>query len=480
MANVVEAWELGIAEAALMIRGGELSSVELVDSVVARVAETEDFARAWAHVDVAGARIAARKADLELKCGSRLSLLGIPLGVKDVIDVSGMPAEGGSAALRGRIATKDAGAVRRLRQNGAIILGKLETHEFAFGQGTPPTRNPWDPRRYAGGSSVGSGVAVAVGSVPGALGTDTGGSVRNPACVNGLVGLKPTLSLVSGSGVLNVSHTLDHIGPLARNVEDCAALLGGMAEESALPRLRGPAALGGSSGGPPVRLGVDRAMWKTWGVTQGVIDVVERALDRLAALGFHIVELSLPELEMALPASLAISLSESAHHHRRMLRENPSRYLSGTRVMIETGALITTADVDLAHAVRDYLRSSLERSFQRAGIEALLSPTLPAIAPMAAAMSHELTADTGENSLSAALRMLSTANLTGMPALSVPCGLSAGQPVGLHLMGLAFSDATILHIARSYEEASPWRDMVPLHQLPSRDQQVSRAAEPGS
>jgi aspartyl-tRNA(Asn)/glutamyl-tRNA(Gln) amidotransferase subunit A len=462
---VTEAWELGIAEAAAMIRGGELSSVELLESVIGRVAETEEYARAWAHVDAAGARAAARKADRAAKYGSRQPLLGIPLGIKDVIDVGGMPAEGGSAALRGRIATRDAGAVRRLRLNGAVILGKLQTHEFAFGQGTPPTRNPWDPERYAGGSSVGSGVAVAVGSIAGALGTDTGGSVRNPACVNGLVGLKPTLSLVSGAGVLNVSHTLDHIGPIARSVEDCQALLGGMAEEAAMARLR-PVATDGRDGGSAVRLGVDRAMWKSWGVTPGVLDVVERALGTLAGLGFQIVELELPELDMVLPASLAISLSEAAHHHRTMLRENAARYLSGTRVMIETGALITTADVDLAHAVRGYLRASLERSFERAGIEALLSPTLPAIAPHAASMPHELTADAGEGSLAAALRMLSAANLTGMPAVSVPCGLSAGQPVGLHLLGRAFSDAGLLDIARAYEGASPWRSMVPLHPLP--------------
>ena len=467
---MTQPWELGITQAAEMIRAGELSAVELVDSVLERVVETEGFARAWAHVDADGARAAAQTADRAVRRGAAGKLLGVPIGVKDVIDVRGLPAEGGSAALHGRIAGRDAGAVRRLRENGAIILGKLQTHEFAFGQGTPPTRNPWDPERYAGGSSVGSGVAVAVGSAPGALGTDTGGSVRNPAAVNGLVGLKPTSGLVSGSGVLNVSHTLDHVGPIARSAADCAALFDAMVEPAAARRWGGGPSAGLEAtgrGAAPGRLAVDRALWAEWGVAPAVARLVEEALGVLSGLGFEIVEVSLPELDVALPASLAISLSEAAHHHRERLRRDAAHYVPATRVMIETGALVTAEDIALAHAVRAQLRTTLADALARARVAALVSPTLPAIAPRAALMSHELTGETGGDSLSSALRMLSPANLTGLPGVSVPCGLAEGQPVGLHLMGPAFSDGALLGIAGAYEEASPWRAMVPLRDLPA-------------
>ncbi|MDQ4503532.1 amidase [Sinomonas sp. ASV322] len=452
---MTEPWEWGVAESARRIRGGELSAVELLDSVLERIVATEGFARAWAHVDADGARAAARTADRIARRGGGGPLTGVPVGVKDVIDVRGLPAEGGSAALRGRIAARDAGAVRRLRESGAVILGKLQTHEFAFGQGTPPTRNPWDPGRYAGGSSVGSGVAVAVGSVPAALGTDTGGSVRNPASVNGLVGLKPTAGLVPGSGVLTVSHTLDHIGPIARSAEDCALVLEGMSTRGRELTFRG------------ARLAVDRGLWTAWGVAAGVRDVVERAIADLARLGFEIVDVSLPELDLALPASLAISLSEAAHHHRERLGRAADRYLPETRTMIETGALVTAADLRISHAVRAHLREALAQFFERAGVDALLSPTLPATAPRLADMAHELTGDADGESLSSALRMLSAANLTGMPAVSVPCGLAGGLPVGLHLLGPALSDYALLGIAHVYEQASPWRAMVPVRDLPS-------------
>lgn len=466
---MTEPWELGIAEAAGRIRRRELSAVELLDSVLDRLNNTEDYAHAWAFVDEQGARAAAGLADGQTARGQFGGPLhGIPLGVKDVIDVRRMPTEGGSESLRGNIAKDDAGVVRRLRDTGAVILGKLQTHEFAFGQGTPPSRNPWDPQRYAGGSSVGSGVAVAVGSIPGALGTDTGGSVRNPASVNGLVGLKPSAGVVSSTGVLHVSHTMDHVGPIARSVEDCAALLDGMVEPQALARLGGPVTARIRDVAASTRLGVDRRMWSEWGVAPEVMAVVEKALSVLADLGMEIVELRLPELDLALHASVAISLSEAAHHHRERLKRGAAGYLPGTRVMIETGALATEDDVRLAWQVRTYLRTFMPEAMARAGVAGLVSPTLPAIAPLASAMSSELTGSTGQNSLAAALRMLSAANLTGMPGVSVPCGFVNGQPVGLHIMGPEHSDATVLAIAHAYERATEWWTRVPVRVLPTQ------------
>ncbi|WP_185261710.1 amidase [Pseudarthrobacter sp. NBSH8] len=465
---MTEPWELGITEAAGRIRRRELSAVELLDSVLDRLQDTEGYAHAWAFVDERGARAAAGLADGQAAKGQFGGALhGIPLGVKDVIDVRRMPTEGGSDSLRGNIAKDDAGVVRQLRASGAVILGKLQTHEFAFGQGTPPSRNPWDPERYAGGSSVGSGVAVAVGSIPGALGTDTGGSVRNPASVNGLVGLKPSTGVVSSTGVLHVSHTMDHVGPIARSVEDCAALFDGMVEPQALARLGGPVSARIRDVAASTRLGVDRRMWSEWGVAPDVMAVVENALSVLADLGMEIVELRLPELDLALHASVAISLSEAARHHRERLKRSAEGYLPGTRVMIETGALVSRDEVRLAWQVRTHLRAYIPDAMARAGVAGLVSPTLPAIAPLASSMSSELTASVGENSLAAALRMLSAANLTGMPGVSVPCGFASGQPIGMHLMGLEHSDATVLAIADAYEQAAPWRTCVPVRVLPA-------------
>lgn len=461
---MTEAWELGIAEASVLLRHRELSAAELVESVIGRLEATEDSVHAWAYVDEQGARRGALAADNSARRGEFLGPLhGIPLGVKDVIDVQGMPAEGGSLALKGRVASDDAGVVRHLRRNGGVILGKTVTHEFAFGQGTPPSKNPWGAERYAGGSSVGSGVAVAVGSASGTLGTDTGGSVRNPASVNGLVGLKATAGLIDGSGVLNVSHTLDHIGPITRSVADCAAMLQGMVgpstpgpqEKTVLPEAM-PAL---------TRVAVDRGAWAEWGVTRDVAAVLERAVLALEELGVEIIELSLPELKMALPASLAISLSESVEHHRGLLGRSADRYLQGTRVMIETGALVPVKDVQLAREVRAYLRASLRTAMENAGIQALVSPTLPSIAPIEADMSHSLTGSTGEGSLSSALMMLSPANLTGLPGLSIPCGFAAGQPVGMHFLGREFAESDLLGIAHVYEKNTPWHAKVPVRDI---------------
>lgn len=456
-----ELWSLGIAQVSALLRDGDVCATEVAESVLERIAASEPFARAWAYVDDVGVRKAAAAADKSAQTGEVLGMLhGIPIGVKDVIDVRGMPTGAGSAAEPDRIPSEDAGAVSCLRRNGAIILGKTETHEFAFGQGTPPTQNPRDPLRYAGGSSVGSGVAVAVGSAFGALGTDTGGSVRNPAAINGLVGIKPTAGLIDGSGVLNVSESLDQIGPIARTVEDCALLLEGMMRAEMTARYR--AAMEAAQGAPDVRLAVDREAWGAWGVTPEVRSVVNVALRQLEMAGVELVEVAMPELNLALPASLALALSESVRHHRDRLRRAGDRYLAETRVMIEVGALVTDADVALARQVRDYLRNLIRESFRRLNVVALVSPTLPSIAPLAVTMSHELTGDTGNGSLSSALQMLTTANLTGMPALSVACGVVDESPVGLHLMGTEFSDGRLLEIAQAYESVTPWKSSVPV------------------
>ncbi|MGN7977165.1 amidase [Microbacterium sp. 22195] len=467
-----ELWRLGVEEASRALADGTLSSVELVRSSVERIAATDPHVHAWAIVDADAALAQARQSDARRRAGiARGPMDGIPVGVKDVIDVAGMPTRGGSESLADAgPAERDAVSVARLRDAGGVLLGKAHTYEFAFGQGQPPTLNPRDPARYAGGSSIGSGVAVAVGDAPAMLGTDTGGSIRNPASVNGIVGLKPSAGLVSTQGAITISRTMDAIGPLTASALGCALVLDAIADPAARDR-----AFGGSVAdsvlrppGGPLRIGVDRHLWSRWGVGEPVRTAIDESLARLADTGAEIVELDLSFLDAALTAGLLVSLSESVSEHRSRLRATAAEYLPGTRVMIATGALIDQADVELALRMRHALRRRIERALSDAGLTAIAAPTLPAGAPLLATMASELTDAGDDESLGSALRMLSAANLTGLPGLGIPSGEPDGRPVGLHLLGRLFGDAELIAVARRLESVSPWRARVPLDAVISR------------
>lgn len=449
---MTELWEKTISETRALIAAGETSVVEVTESVIARLESTEPKVHAWAHLDASGAKSSAQKIDTAIRdTGIVPALAGAMVGVKDVIDVAGMPTVAGSESRAGAgWPDRDASVVSALRGSGATILGKTETFEFAFGQGMPPTRNPRDPLRYAGGSSIGSGVAVAVGSAHATLGTDTGGSVRNPAAVNGLVGLKPTGGLLDLEGLHMLSDTLDQIGPLTRTVADCALVFSSMVGDSSgkLRPFRARSGLGG------VRIAVDRAAWPGWNVTDSVAAETEKALGVLTELGAQILDIHVPEWSLALPASLAIALTEAFAHHARALHENPDGYLAGTRVMLETGALITPAEVELAFRVRTFLTGVVEAALSEVGAVALAAPTLPTSPPTLRDMNLALTGDATGDGLASALQMLTIANLTGMPALSVPAGMSNGHPVGLHLTAQSFCEPTLFSIAAAYESAA--------------------------
>lgn len=460
---MTELWRLGVEDAAEALRTGEVTSVALVQAALDRADETEHVAHAWAYLDREPALAQARASDRRRAEGAPLSPVdGVPLGVKDVIDVAGMPTVAGSESLRlAPPAASDAASVAQYRAHGGVLLGKTHTYEFAFGQGEPPTRNPRDPLRYPGGSSIGSGVAVAVGSAPATLGTDTGGSIRNPASINGLVGLKPTTGLVSTQGTITISTTMDAIGPLTASVDGCAFILDAICEpEVRAQAFDGPITAAVERAQGARRVGVDRGIWRRWGVSEALQGSTLAGLALLDDV--EIVEIDLPSLDLALVAGLLISLSESVEQHRSRLQRAAADYLPGTRTMVATGALIDTEDIAVAHRVRAALRREIERTLQTHGLTALASPTLPAAAPLLATMAMELTDAHDEDSLGSALRMLSAANLTGLPALSVPGTEIDGLPVGLHLLGAAFADAELLALGRRAEQAMPWRSQVPL------------------
>ncbi|MDQ4214629.1 amidase [Microbacterium capsulatum] len=461
---ITETWRWGVPEAAAALADGEVTSAQLVAAALERIRATEDRVHAWAHLDAAGALAAARASDERRSAGRpRGPLDGVPIGVKDVIDVAGMPTRGGSEVFRDAMpARHDAVAVGRFRAAGGVLLGKTVTYEFAFGQGRPPTRNPRDPERYAGGSSIGSGVAVAVGSVPATLGTDTGGSVRNPASINGLVGLKPSSGLVSRTGSMTVSGTMDAIGPIAASVRGAALVLDAIAEPAALATHFGGSVVGAADRAVATRVGVDRAQWERWGVAGPVRAAVDEAIVVLERNGVEIVEVDASDLDLALTAGLLVSLSEAAELHRHRLQAAAGDYLPETRVMIASGALLRADDVELARRLRGALRRRLEELLAARGLVAIVSPTLPAGAPRLAGMAAELTSAGDAESLGSALRMLCAANLTGLPGLSVACGEVEAGPVGMHLLGRWNGDAEILALAERYEQAAPWRARVPL------------------
>jgi Asp-tRNA(Asn)/Glu-tRNA(Gln) amidotransferase A subunit family amidase len=459
-------WRLGVAELSAALAAGEITSREATQSALDRIAATEPSVHAWAFVAAEAALAEADASDARRRRGERRGPAdGIPIGVKDVIDVAGMPTRAGSASLaHAAPARKDARAVRNYRTAGGIILGKTHTYEFAFGQGHPPPRNPRDPARYAGGSSIGSGVAVAVGAAPAALGTDTGGSIRNPAAVNGLVGAKPTAGVVSLDGVLPISDTMDAVGPIAGSVSGCAIMLDAIAEPDVLAeRFKGSIAARAAEHDGRLRVGVDPAMWDNWAVCGGVRDTLLHALAELSgSADVEVVSISAPEIDHALTAGLVVSLSESVAHHRDRLAAVAADYLPGTRVMIATGALLDPSDVATARAVGRSLTARLEGRLRTAGLDAIVSPTLPAIAPLLSSMASELTAADDGDALGSALRMLSVANLTGLPGISVPCGEVSGMPVGMHLLGRRFGEPTLLALAGRQEARSAWQERVPL------------------
>lgn len=461
---MIQPWRWGVPEAADALANGTVSSEQLVVSALERIRVTEARVRAWAHVDEDAALAGARASDARRNSGHPLGLLdGVPIGVKDVIDVAGMPTRAGSAVFRDAVpARRDAVAVGRFRAAGGVLLGKTATYEFAFGQGIPPTLNPRDPERYAGGSSIGSGVAVAVGGVPAALGTDTTGSGRNPAAINGLVGLKPTAGLISRVGSIVVSGTMDAIAPIASSVRGVALVLDATAEPAALEERFGGSVVRAAERGARPRVGVDRGQWERWGVAALVRAAVEEALLVLERTGVEIIEIDASDLDAALTPALVISLAEAAALHRHRLQAAAADYLPETRAMIASGALVRADDLDLALRLRGPLRQRVKRMLDRWDLGAIVSPTLPVGAPRLASMAAALTSTGDAESLGSALRILSTASLTGLPGLSVACGEVEAGPVGMHLLGRWNGDAEILALAERYEQAAPWRARVPI------------------
>ena len=471
MTNPSALINLSISEAAATLRQGETSSLALTEASLARIQQTEATVNAYATVPAELALEAARQADAELAAGNdRGPLHGIPIGVKDICYTKGVVTEAGSKVMEGFVPDYDSTVVRKLNEAGAIMIGKTRCHEFAYGVNEPPTRSPWELNSYPGGSSTGSGVAVTVRSAYGAIGTDTGGSIRIPASFNNLVGLKPTYGRVSAYGVVPLSWTLDHVGPMTRTVLDNALMLGAIAShdvnDATSAREPVPDYIAGIQDGVDgTRIGIDREYVLYPGVVDDVRAATESVISELADMGAEIIEVSLPEFELTPETLFTIMMVEASTYHRQMLREKGDLYDPTTHATLQLGELVPgTHYVTSLRAAQRY-RSAMRDLFQREQLDALISPTMP----LPTALLSELhqprrDMDIGETPMISYIHHTFSANLGGQPAISAPCGFSsAGLPIGYQLMGRPFDEAMLFRIAWAYEQAHDWHQRQPTH-----------------
>jgi aspartyl-tRNA(Asn)/glutamyl-tRNA(Gln) amidotransferase subunit A len=465
-----------LAEAGALLQSGQVSSIELTEAVLARIEETEPAVHAYVGTMADSAMREARAADAEFAAGRIASpLQGVPVGVKDLLHTKGYPTSAGSRVLEGFVPEYDAVVVEKLRAGGAVIVGKTVTHEFAYGQDKPPTRNAWANDCYPGGSSAGSGVAVAVGSAYGAIGTDTGGSIRAPAAVNGVVGLKPTFGRVSCRGVFPMSPTLDSVGPMARTVRDVALMLGvvagpGGADASGHPDRSAIAEpVGDYTGGlregedlSGVRIGVERDYFFYPSVTDSVRAAVEKAIEVLSERGATIVDVSIDDLDLSVPAGMAVLLGDTSEWHQTYLRERGDRYVPEVRVMIELGELVLATAYVKAQRTRTVVQRSYRRAFIDNDLTALVAPTLPRTTMPVDDLNIDLTGS-GDTATAGFIHHNFLANVIGVPSLSVPAGFdAASKPIGMQLYGRPFAEADLFRIGHAYECATEWHEMHPV------------------
>jgi len=448
------------------LRTRRLSPVELTRATLSRIERLNPTLGAYYVVFDDEALAQAHTAEAEIARGGwRGPLHGVPIAFKDLYNLG--PTTAGSRLLAANIAPEDAALVRRARAAGAVILGKLATHEFGLAAATladhfPPARNPWDPQRTPGGSSTGAGAALAAGMAFGAFGTDTGGSVRLPAAYCGLVGFKPTFGLLSRSGVIPLSPSLDHAGPLARTVADAAALaeaVRGYDPADAGSSVRDAGGLSGEldAGVRELRVAVPRDLWDG-ACDPAVTERVEGALARLAELGADVVDVSLGfSLLQVMAIGYLITLTEAAAYHLPNLRAGRLEYGREFGLALRSGLLVP-ADSSV-HALNARKRIARRVAALLETHEVLAMPTVGAIADALPPGPRPLSRRITEQPVP---QYTWLANLTGGPAVSVPCGFAGpGLPVGLQLVGRGFDDATVLRAAGAYEQAAGWHDMHP-------------------
>jgi aspartyl-tRNA(Asn)/glutamyl-tRNA(Gln) amidotransferase subunit A len=451
---------INLVDAAAMLRRRTVSPVDLTQSCIRRVERLNPRLNAFITVTAETAIAEARLAEKEILAGRwRGPLHGIPIALKDLFDTAGLRTTAASAQYSERFPAEDAEVVRRLRAAGAVILGKLNMDEFAYGFTSETScyglsRNPWDAQRSPGGSSGGSAIAVATGMCFAALGSDTGGSIRLPAAFCGITGLKPTYGRVATRGVVPLAWSLDHVGPMCRSARDAATVLAAICGRDRVDPACSLAAV------PPLndilrvpaktlRLGVPKGAWFQKSDPE-IKDASENAVKLLERLCRTVEEVDLPLLPPApqLPALpltyLLIIQSEAYAFHEELLKRHPERYHASTRNSIQNGEKIAVGDYVRARREMERLRAEIGSVFDR--VDLLITPTSPGAA-------FEL----GKTPDVAFLGNTAPWNLYGLPSISVPCGFTAGGlPIGLQITGPAAREDLVLKLADAYQQSTDW------------------------
>ncbi|MCA3302549.1 MAG: amidase [Roseomonas sp.] len=447
-----------LAEASAGIAAGTLSPVALTEAALARIAALDPKLNAFITLTADRARRAAAAAEAEIKAGKKRGPLhGIPYALKDIYDVAGVRTTAHSKLLIDNVAKEDATTTAKLEAAGMVLLGKLSTHEFARGGPTdvlpfPNAKNPWNTAHFAGGSSSGSGVAVASGMVGLAMGSDTGGSIRLPATFCGVVGMKATYGVISRRGVVPLSFTLDHAGPLTRTVEDCALAMQVLAgydpgdpgsAREAVPDYSADLHKGVAG----LTIGRARAYDIEAGVDAEMMAAVDAAAEKWRAMGAKVVDVALPSKQRMDACIQTILLAEGFAIHGEWLRIRPQDYGRVTRERLMMGAFVTGGEYVQAQRLRRIITAEVDAVL--AGCDAILCAGNPTAAPRVV--------DVDEGPFRRSHPITGPFNATGHPGLALPCGFGAsGLPLGLQLIGRSYGEAMLLRIAHAYEQAAGW------------------------
>jgi aspartyl-tRNA(Asn)/glutamyl-tRNA(Gln) amidotransferase subunit A len=461
---------LGIRGATEAIRSGSLSAVDLMTRCLDAADRLSDALNVFAaRNDRETLLRQAAEIDRRRKAGAALRpLAGIPIAVKDIYLTHDMPTTASSKVFAGHQTGEDAVTVAKLREAGALVVGKAQTHELAYGPTTVnefagPSRNPWNRDHVPGGSSGGSAIAVATGMCLGATASDTGGSIRHPSAFCGVTGLKPTYGLVSRRGIFTLSWSLDHAGPIARSVDDIAFLLQAMAghdsRDPGSANVPIPDYIGGvRDPTPPLRIGLPREHFFEV-VDPEVRDAFDVSIDILKGIGWSVKEVSIPHLRYALGAELAILNAEASGYYRDRVRDRADDISSGVREPLDAGMMVLATDYLLGQRVRRVIMEDFAAAFDK--VDLLATPTIPITAPRIGQMEVQVSGEI-HSVLNAVWRNAFPTNLTGSPTLSVPCGFSrAGLPIGFQLIGRNFDELTLLRAGYRFQSETDWHSSIP-------------------
>ena len=461
---------LTIREAAARIQRSALSPVELTDALLQRIERVNKTLNAYITVCAQQAREIAQAAETMIRAGYHLGPLhGIPIAIKDNIYTRGIRTTAGSKILGDFVPDEDATVITRLKRAGALIIGKTNLHEFAWGGTTDnphygTCRNPWNPERFPAGSSGGSGAAVAARTCLGALGTDTGGSIRLPSSVNGIVGIRPTIGRVSNHNVVPLAWTMDTVSPMTRTVDDCVLMFEVIAGHDPLDEHSSQTPVSDyraelTRGARGLRVGLIRDYSLTH-VQPAVGATIRTALQTLQSLGVEVEEIAMPSIHGNISAQLTIESCEPSTYHQEWLRTRPADYGDDVRTLLELGEMYLATHYLQAQRYRSVLRKEFLDGFRQ--VDVFVTPTLPFTATPCGATTVAIEGNREEDMLSAIMQFTGVPSLAGLPALSLPVGFDAdGLPVGMQVIGRPFDEATLFRLGHAYQQATDWHTRAP-------------------